>query len=188
MVRRITGTSIGSWFASEVAAPLGADLFIGLPESEDPRVSIVIPPPPADVAALNPSAIAVRAASNPPLDAGYPAHAWWRRAEIPAANGHGNARSVALVQSVISGRGQAGGVRLLSEKGCDRAFDEQISGTDLVLGWPLTLGMGYGLASELLPLGPRGLLLGRLRGIAHRHGPGRRPDHLLRHEQDGRRR
>ena len=66
------------------------------------------------------------------LDATYPSHAWWRRAEIPAANGHGNARSVALVQSVVAGKGEARGVRLLSEAGCDRIFDEQIHGTDLV--------------------------------------------------------
>ena len=31
IVRRITGTSIGGWFASEVAEPLGADFHIGLP-------------------------------------------------------------------------------------------------------------------------------------------------------------
>jgi len=155
VVRRITGTTIGSWFASEVATPLGADFFIGLPESEEGRVSVVIPPPPMDLAGMQASDLVIRAATNPPLDAGYPAHRWWRAAEIPAANGHGNARSVALVQSVIAGRGASGGVRLLSEAGCDRVFEEQISGTDLILGYDLRFGMGYGLSSELMPLGPR---------------------------------
>ncbi len=155
VVRRITGTSIGSWFASEVAAPLGADFFIGLPESEEGRVSVVIPPPPMDLAQLQPTELIIRAATNPPLDATYPSHRWWRAAEIPAANGHGNARSVAMVQSVVAGRGQARGVRLLSEAGCDRIFDEQISGTDLILGYDLRFGMGYGLSSALMPLGPR---------------------------------
>ena len=155
VVRRITGVSIGTWFASEVAAPLGADFFIGLPESEEPRVSVVIPPPPMDLAQLNPTDLIIRAASNPPLDATYPSHRWWRAAEIPAANGHGNARSVATVQSIIAGRGETRGVRLLSEKGCDRVFDEQISGTDLILGYDLRFGMGYGLSSSLMPIGPR---------------------------------
>lgn len=155
VVRRITGTSIGSWFASEVAGPLGADFFIGLPESEEPRVSVVIPPPPMDLEKLQPTELIIRAATNPPLDATYPSHRWWRAAEIPAANGHGNARSVAMVQSVIAGRGQARGVRLLSEQGCDRVFDEQISGVDLILGYDLRFGMGYGLSSSLMPLGPR---------------------------------
>src|SRR5664280_3284093 len=155
VVRRITGVSIGTWFASEVSGPLGADFFIGTPESEDPRISMVIPPPPVDLEELKPSEIALRALSNPPLDATYPRHEWWRRAEIPAANGHGNARSVALVQSIIAGRGEARGVRLLSEKGCSAIFDEQSNGRDLVLGMPNRFGMGYGLSTEMMPIGPR---------------------------------
>jgi len=155
VVRRITGVSIGKWFAGEVAGPLGADFFIGLPASEDPRVSFVIPPPPIDVDALNPSELALRTFTNPLIDAALTREAWWRRAEIPAANGHGNARSVGTVQSIIAGRGEARGVRLLSERGCDVIFEEQANGTDLVLGVPLRFGMGYGLAGELLPIGPR---------------------------------
>src|SRR5664280_319986 len=160
VVRRITGVSIGTWFASEVAGPLGADFHIGLPESEESRVSVVIPPPPVDLEELKPSEIALRALSNPPLDATYPRHEWWRRAEIPAANGHGNARSVALVQSIIAGRGEARGVRLLSEKGCSAIFDEQSNGRDLVLGMPNRFGMGYGLSSGVMPIGPRACFWG----------------------------
>jgi len=155
VVRRITGVSIGTWFAAEVADPLGADFHIGLPASEDPRVSFVIPPPPMDVSALNPSKVALRTFTSAPVDANFPREAWWRRAEIPAANGHGNARSVGAVQSVIAGRGEARGVRLLSERGCDAIFEEQANGTDLVLGVPIRFGMGYGLAGELMPIGPR---------------------------------
>ena len=155
VVRRITGTTIGAWFASEVAGPLGADFFIGLPESEDPRVSFVIPPPPLDLEALNPSEFALRALSNPPLDATFPQREWWRRAEIPAANGHGNARSVAQVQSIVAGGGEARGTRLLSTAGCEAIFDEQAHGKDLILGLPNRFGMGYGLSHELMPIGPR---------------------------------
>ena len=155
VVRRITGDTIGTWFAREVAAPLGADFFIGLPESEDRRVSLVIPPPPMDLSELKPTEIAIRAMTNPILDATSPQHAWWRRAEIPAANGHGNAMSVALVQSIIAGGGEARGVRLLSEKGCEPIFDQQADGIDLVLGLPNRFGMGYGLSTEMMPIGPR---------------------------------
>ena len=160
VVRRITGTTIGSWFASEVAQPLEADFHIGLPVSEDPRVSVVIPPPPVDLEALNPSELVIRAMSNPILDASYPSHAWWRRAEIPAVNGHGNARSVALVQSIVAGKGETRGVRLLSEAGCERIFDEQIHGTDLILGAEYRFGMGYGLSSGMMPIGPRACFWG----------------------------
>ncbi|HWD51668.1 MAG TPA: serine hydrolase domain-containing protein, partial [Acidimicrobiales bacterium] len=155
VVRRITGASIGTWFADEVAGPLGADFHIGLPAAEDHRVAPVIPPPPVDLDALAPSDLALRTLSNPVLDATWTSNEWWRRAEIPAANGQGNARSVATVQSIIAGRGEARGVRLLSEKGCEVIFEEQADGKDLVLGVPMRFGMGYGLSSETMPLGPR---------------------------------
>ncbi len=160
VVRRITGVTIGDWFASEVAGPLGADFFIGLPAAEDARVSLVIPPPPDESAELPPSRIALRTLANPPLDAAWAACEWWRRAEIPAANGHGNARSVAAVQSVIAGRGEARGVRLLSSSGCDAIFDAQADGTDLVLGLPIRFGMGYGLGNDVMPIGPRACFWG----------------------------
>jgi CubicO group peptidase (beta-lactamase class C family) len=155
IVRRITGESIGAWFAREVAKPLGADFFIGLPDSEDGRVSDVIPPPPLNQDEIAVTDIMAKTFLNPPLDASMAHQAWWRRAEIPAANGQGNARSVALVQSVIAGKGQSGGVRLLSEAGTDAIFEEQASGTDLVLGLPIRFGMGYGLGNAEMPLGPR---------------------------------
>jgi CubicO group peptidase (beta-lactamase class C family) len=155
VVRRITGASIGTWFADEVAGPLGADFHIGLPASEDGRVAPVIPPPPVDLKDLGASDFALRALGNPVLDATVSHNAWWRRAEIPAANGQGNARSVATVQSIISGGGEARGVRLLSEKACDAIFEEQAHGKDLVLGIPIRFGMGYGLSTDIMPLGPR---------------------------------
>jgi CubicO group peptidase (beta-lactamase class C family) len=157
VVRRITGDTIGTWFAREVATPLGADFHIGLPQSEDGRVSNVIPPPPIDMKSLGAtvSEYMARTFLNPVLDASAAHHAWWRRAEIPAANGQGNARSVALVQSIIAGRGEARGVRLLSAESTDAIFEEQANGTDLVLGVPLRFGMGYGLSTDVMPIGPR---------------------------------
>jgi len=117
-----------------------------------------------EVEQLSASPMAIRAASNPFPDLEATNERWWRAAEIPAANGHGNAMSVALVQSIISGRGEARGVRLLSEAGVDRAFEAQIEGIDLVLGFDLRFGMGYGLANDLVPLGPRGCFWGGLGG------------------------
>ena len=160
VVRRITGATIGTWFASEVAAPLAADFHIGLPASEDHRVSLVIPPQAGRLAEADPGSIAMRTFTSPLLDAAMATEIWWRRAEIPAANGQGNARSVATVQSIIAGGGEARGVRLLSERGCDVVFEEQSNGKDLVLGIPMRFGMGYGLAGELLPMGPRACFWG----------------------------
>ena len=158
IVRRITGDTIGAWFAREVAKPLEADFHIGLPASEDHRVSNVVPPPP-----INPedfggqiSDVMLKTFMNPPVDASMAHRDWWRRAEIPAANGQGNARSVAAVQSVIAGKGEARGVRLLSPQGTEPIFEEQANGIDRVLGVQQHIGMGYGLDNPPeMPLGPR---------------------------------
>jgi len=157
VVRRITGQSIGQFFQREVAEPLGADFYIGLPESEEGRVSLVIPPKGVDPASVNPTSIGARAMASPNLTktGDAPHERWWRAAEIPAANGHGNARSVALIQSVITNRGEVNGKRLVGEATVDRVFESQINGTDLVLGVPLNFGAGYGLGSETIPVGPR---------------------------------
>jgi len=156
IVRRVTGETIGSFFAREVAKPLDADFHIGTGPEHDGRVALVIPPPPlaAQMAAMDPNSIAMRTLTNPLLDA---AASWtepWRRAEIPAAGGTGNARSVAMVQSVVAGGGETRGVRLLSEQMVDRIFEEQSHTTDLVLGQPIRFGIGYGLVSDTAPLSP----------------------------------
>jgi CubicO group peptidase (beta-lactamase class C family) len=97
----------------------------------------------------------VRTLSNPVITGEVTAHRWWQRAEIPAANGHGNARSVATIQSIVAGAGQSRGRRLLSEAGVAAIFEEQSNGRDLVLGVPLRFGMGFGLSSETMPMGSR---------------------------------
>jgi CubicO group peptidase (beta-lactamase class C family) len=164
LVRRITGVSIGEFFKTEVANVLGADFHIGLPESEEHRVSLVIPPPPLDFSEVPRDSISFRTFTSPPLDATMPHQRWWRAAEIPAANGHGNARSVALVQQIIANRGEANGHRFFSEATADQIFESQASGVDLALGTDTNFGMGYGLASASAPLGPRACYWGGFGG------------------------
>lgn len=155
IVRRVTGRTLGAFFRSEIAAPLGADFHIGLDEREFGRVADLVPPPPASLAGnVDPESIAARTFRSPPIDALASRTAAWRKAEIPAANGHGNARSVARIQSVVACGGAVGGQRLLSEAGAARVFEEQTRGIDLVLGGPIRFGLGYGLTSKEMPLGP----------------------------------
>jgi CubicO group peptidase (beta-lactamase class C family) len=146
VVRRITGRSVGEYFADEVAGPLGADFHIGLPAEHDHRVALTVPPPSRDE---DYTASTPGSGANPSAGTGIRVRdgnsAAWRRAQIPAASGFGNARSVALVQSVMACGGAVGGVRLLSRAGCDRAWVEQFSGEDRVLGRPVRYGLGYGL-------------------------------------------
>ena len=81
----------------------------------------------------------------------------WRRAELGALNGHGNARSVARILRALTLDGVADGVRLLSADTIALIFDEQSHGTDLVLGVPLRFGIGYALPeAETVPYLPQG--------------------------------
>ncbi len=155
IVKRVTGVSLGTFFRTEVTEPLGADFHIGTPPECDDRVALVIPPTSSLAAdGIDPQSIMARTFSNPDISADQSHTIGWRRAEIPAAGGHGNARSVALVQSIISGGGQRNGHRFLSEAGVRRIFEEQTNGMDLVLGVDTRYGMGYGLSSTTRPLPP----------------------------------
>ncbi len=156
VVRRVSGKSLGTFFREEIAEPLGADFHIGLDASEDHRVGELVPPAtlPGDMATGDETSVSARTLTNPPMTALEPRTAGWRRAEIPAAGGIGNARSVVRAQSVLANRGELDGVRLLSEAGCDAVFEEQAIGTDLVMGRPIRFGIGYGLNHPDEPVGP----------------------------------
>ena len=158
VVRRITGQSLGAFFSQQIAQPLGADFHIGLPASEFGRVSNVVPPPPLpfDFSALDPASVMFKTLSNPLPDASASWTDGWRQAEIGAANGQGNARSAARIQSVLAGGGEVDGIRLLSQRTIDRIFEVQSHGVDLVLGVPIKMGVGYGLPIAELPYIPDG--------------------------------
>ena len=144
VIRRVTGRSVGAFFAGEVAGPLGADFHLGLGAEHDDRVAPVLPPPSSpsgDWAASAPGApdadTAVRVSDGNSLA--------WRRAQIPSASGFGNARSVAAVQSILACAGTVNGTRFLSPAGCARAREEQFRGTDQILRTPIRYGLGYGI-------------------------------------------
>ena len=122
VIRRVTASPSGR--SSDLSSPSrwapnsGSDL----PPELDDRVSALIAPP-DEAAALastssdNRTPLARRALFNPVVSAEATAQEYWRRAEVPAANGHGNARGVVTVQALVSNRGEALGRRLLSERG-----------------------------------------------------------------------
>ena len=153
IVKRVDGRSLGTFFAEEVAGPLGADFHIGTPASCDDRVAHVIPPTSGlEGTDVEPGSLAARTLGNPALGAEFSWRKDWRRAEIPAAGGHGNARSVALCHTPTACGGSARGVTLLSEEGVARIFDKQIEGPDLILPVELVMGMGFGLPGPMLPV------------------------------------
>ena len=153
ILRRIDGRTMGRFFAEEIAGPLGADFHIGTGPEHDPRIAHVIPPSsPLTAADVAPDSIAARMADNPELRAEYSSTTPWRRAEIPAAGGHGNARSIARVHSAIACGGTVDGVNLAAPDTLDKIFDVQYEGVDLVLPLPLKLGMGFGLPGAQMPV------------------------------------
>ncbi|UUY45741.1 beta-lactamase family protein [Streptomyces yangpuensis] len=148
IVRRVTGRSLGEFFADEVAGPLGADFHFGLGAEHDRRVAPLVPPPSltdayTSRAPLGPDGVR-RESPGAAIRVRDINSAAWRQAQIPAVNGFGNARSVALVQSVLANRGSAGGVRLLSPRGCEPAWEDVFHGEDRVLRTPVSWTMGFG--------------------------------------------
>ena len=112
---------------------------------------MVAPPalPIPDLTQLDPNGPAFKTFTGPtmPADLKWSWTERWRRADIGAGNGHGNARSVARLQSAVA-CGEVDGVRLLSPQTIDRIFEVQSNGIDLVIGIPLKFGVGYSLGPE----------------------------------------
>ncbi|MEY2472410.1 MAG: hypothetical protein QOK28_1739 [Actinomycetota bacterium] len=146
VIRRVTGKSLGTFFEEELAGPLGADFHIGTGPEYDARIGKLIPPnEPIVPTNADEKSLVVKTFANPIVKAEASWTPEWRRAEIPAANGHGNARSVARVQSIVSHGGTVDGKSFISQDMLDRIFEVQMNGTDLILGIPMTFGIGYGL-------------------------------------------
>jgi CubicO group peptidase (beta-lactamase class C family) len=129
-----------------VAEPLGADFHIGLADEHHRRVAELEVPPPRKPSPNRPSI-----SPQMPLSAGNTVE--WRRAEIPAAGGHGNARSVALVLSALACGGEVDGIRLLSAEAIDNAIQEQVYGMDLTLNAPARLGGRFHAHLQRTPTG-----------------------------------
>lgn len=159
LVRRITGKTIGTFFREEVAVPLNADFHIGVPEEVDSRVARLIPPPvatPGDpgYVEIDPKTVQGRVMMNPVNTAETSWERAWRAAEIPAANGHGNARSLARVGAAMACGGELDGVCLMGLPTIEKALEEQSHDTDLVTQMRFRYGLGFGLNRKEMPLSP----------------------------------
>ena len=156
VIRRITDKTIGQFFKSEVADLVGADFQIGVDPNDFPRIANLIEAKEtAPILEMDPDSIPGRVFAGMEDDvAAMTTSVEWKQAEIPAANGHGNARSIVRAQTVLANSGSAFGVQLLSPDGCSKALESQTNGNDLVLGIPVNFAMGYALASEIIPISP----------------------------------
>lgn len=162
VVRRITGTSLKEFVHEHISVPLQADVQIGARPADTHRIAELVAPPPRKPGPdqLPPDHPAVQTFAAFPPGAYGVAHAEtdaWRRADIGAANGHGNARGLVRALSPITLGGTADGVRLLEPRTIELIFREQSRGMDKVLGVPLRFGIGFGLPMpESVPAVPAG--------------------------------
>jgi len=136
------GRTIGTALRQDIAKPLGLDLWIGLPETEDHRVAEMRRPP--TMPDLGPMTEPKRLAfftkwASP----GGRGEGQWRRAEIPSANGHATAPALALLMAALGSDGDLGVSRLLSPGLAAEAARQRIAGDDLVLPYRMSWGAGF---------------------------------------------
>ena len=144
VIRRIDGRTCGEFVRDEVAAPLGVDFYIGLPASEDPRTAELIPAPGSDGLGIPPEGLAAKALGlAAPRLAGDVNSRAWRATELPAANGHANARALATIYGSLAD----GGAPLLSAQGVENAAAHRITADDLVLGFQVRRALGFILST-----------------------------------------
>ncbi|MFF4140697.1 serine hydrolase domain-containing protein [Streptomyces sp. NPDC001698] len=164
LVRRVTGGTIGEWTAREVAGPVGADLWVGLPADEAGRVGRVgqvEPPRSASGLRTRPKRSVAEAYADPesltrrafaaitPLpDENDPAY---RAAVLPASNGIATADGLARFYAALVGEVD-GGTRLFTPQTMELARTEHSAGPDRVLVAPTRFGLGHMLHSPASPL------------------------------------
>jgi CubicO group peptidase (beta-lactamase class C family) len=188
VVRRVTGMSVGTYLHTEIAEPLDADFYIGLPASEEHRVArlesfiegLTSGRPLANVAAdadsppggpnltelaelsktyLAPGGTLFKALSAP--GGAFAEEEVWHSpqlhaAEIPAANGICDARSLACVYGacVDDVKTSSGSTfRILTPEQVTRATTQETQGPDLVLmGLDIQWGLGFNVNSGIIGL------------------------------------
>ncbi|MEW2046517.1 serine hydrolase domain-containing protein [Streptomyces sp. NPDC005476] len=164
LVRRVTGRTVGEWVADEIAGPVGADLWLGLPQSQGARVGRVgqvdapaqtgalrtRPKPAVTAAYADTASLTSRAfaAITPLPDENDPAY---RAAALPASNGIATSDGLARFYASLIGDVD-GGTRLLRPETVALARGEQSSGPDRVLVVPTRFGLGYMLHGPASPL------------------------------------
>ena len=165
LIRRITGESPRDYLRTKLIAPLSADFQIGVSERDEDRVAEIIaaqPPPPgapnplAALMSANPDSVTAKTLANPPSVSapGVSNSKAWRRAQLPAANGHGTARALAQLYGALSRGGEIGGVRVIAPEAIRRFSEEQSSGPDAVLLMPTRFSLGFMMSLPSASMGP----------------------------------
>lgn len=156
VVRRAGGRTLGTFLREEVSEPFGIDYHIGLPAALHGRCATFAMDPEyvrdPTYGAPGAAAIASRAWAQLPADESWNSVAF-RTAELPAVNGHGNARALARLYGVLACGGEADGTELIRRAALERATAEQWHGVEQTLHRHHRLGMGFVLNSPQVYMG-----------------------------------
>lgn len=177
LVRRVDGRSVGQYFKDEIAAPFGIDFHIGLPIIDHGRCADMIMMErnkiklPGEFIKYIPNFVLPTALKNfkTALISGdfheafqsreedavnYVNSVDWRLAEIPSANGHGSAKSLAKLFGILSNGCSRDGISIMSKDVLQNAITPYSSGPDSVLfGATIKFGLGYELAQGISTIG-----------------------------------
>jgi len=184
VIRRIDGRSVGTYFSEEIAKPLGIDFKIGVDESDLSRCADTLMLDDKSTLSvlklisyvpdvlLSKSLRGIKGAVKSGdysiafaargLDGGDEVNsAEWRLAEVPAANGHGTAASLAKLYGVMANGGERDNFRLLTPATIEQITSIHSKGPDTVLfGLPYHFGLGYMVNSPLTPIGSKPRMFG----------------------------
>ena len=156
LILRVTGKSLGTFFREEVGDRHEIDFFIGLPESEDHRVAELVP---FDIVRNENSeqqqvelTDAQKSQRNSAGTLDIQNTKEWRQAEIPSANGQGNAGGLAKLYSLIVP--EDNNLKLLKDDTVNQMTTMQIEGRDLVLAVQVRWGVGFILNKHKIIYGP----------------------------------
>ncbi|MFN8035757.1 MAG: serine hydrolase domain-containing protein [Acidimicrobiia bacterium] len=163
IVRRVTGRTIGQFVTDEVAAPVGAEFWIGLPVELEPLVAPVTPPETPSDPAMRELMEAVMSREHMlgrvmtgPSDLFRYDERWNQRplhtAEMPSSNGICTARDLARIYAATVG--ETGGVRLLEPDVLAGACVVQAEGPDHIIGVASRFGSGFMLGDAMSPSAP----------------------------------
>ncbi|WP_020667326.1 serine hydrolase domain-containing protein [Amycolatopsis nigrescens] len=163
VIQRVTGRTVGPFFATEIAGPLGLDCFVGLPEAELPRLAKLVMPEVAGDVVLgsqlpemrglykkleDPDSLTYRAFYGSFLigweSVNDPAYV---RVEAPSTDGVASAVGLARFFGALIG--EVDGIRLLGPELVDQARRVHSTGLDRVLDLRTDWGLGF-----MLPGGP----------------------------------
>ena len=165
LFRRVDGRTVGNYFREEFAEPLKLDFHIGVKDQdiarcaeitfknwteENPFINSLANVPDAILNqnmknfkdAIKSRDYAIAFDTGRSDDDNYPNKDDWRKGEVPSANGHGTAASLAKLFGIMSTGCERDGVRLFDESILNKAIEVHSRGPDTVL-FGSNLKFGY---------------------------------------------